>query len=521
MSLINFLNPKLKPTVECEAVCEDGYGITNLIADDPEQLLRGFMAFSVTKPPVEIIFEFPRAIDLKVIKLWNSHGALRSTAFEVHGKNEGIWERVAYVRDLAKDIDSVTFCYQSDYNSRSGRTEQQPSETVFFFKTAHRMLSNTNSIKLIIRATHKCAPILRKIQIWGLPARSLDKADRELVKSIWNEITNPYDPLERQRAEEVGQRSPSRSIPELNKESSLQIPEEFLDAITWELMIFPTVLPSGKVVDQSTIDKHSEEEAKWGRLPSDPFTGLEFTAHRKAILNLALKARIEKFLMENSEQFKTVPRSLGSSKVRRSRNRHASQVASLYQSHNSAGTYSSLSKSLSKTSATATSSSSVDNLDLAASYALPPTKRARISENSFTATLVKTRSSDGLSTLAMTSTATQTLATATSSFTKAATAAGISATLTVDTTTSSSTSPNIEAALQQALQKITRFTQSTTKDTVKPDACIQCHTPEFAYEIQTCGHLVCRECLVQLTQSEKCVCKTVFRSSDVERYHKL
>uniref|UniRef100_A0A1B0C3P6 Vacuolar protein sorting-associated protein 45 n=1 Tax=Glossina palpalis gambiensis TaxID=67801 RepID=A0A1B0C3P6_9MUSC len=99
------------------------------------------------------------------------------------------------------------------------------------------MLSNTNSIKLIIRANQKCAPVLSKIQIWGLPAHSLDTVDRELVKSIWNEITNPYDPLERQRiAEEVGQRSPSRCVPELNKESTLQIPEEFLDAITWELM---------------------------------------------------------------------------------------------------------------------------------------------------------------------------------------------------------------------------------------------------------------------------------------------
>lgn len=234
MSLINFLNPKLKPSVECEAVCEDGYSVSNLIADDAEQLQRGFMAFNVTKPPVEIVFDFPKAIDLKVIKLWNSHGALRSTAFEVHGKYEGIWERVAYVRDLAKDVDSLTFCYQSDYNSKSSE-QQQPSETVFFFKTAHKMLSNTKSIKLTIRATHKCPPVLRKVQIWGLPARSLDKADRELIKSIWNEITNPYDHAARQ--EDAGQRSPSRSVPELNQSSTLKIPEEFLDAITWELMV--------------------------------------------------------------------------------------------------------------------------------------------------------------------------------------------------------------------------------------------------------------------------------------------
>lgn len=195
------------------------------------------MAFSVTKPPVDIIFEFPKAIDLKVIKLWNTHGALRSTAFEIHGKYEGIWERVAYVRELQKAVDSVTFCYQSDYSSRSNANfgHMQHSEKVFFFKTAHKILSSTNCIKITIRGTHKCAPVLRKVQVWGLPARSLEKADRELVKTIWNEITNPHD--KQQHETSSGQRSPSRNVPELNEQSELKIPEEFLDAITWELMV--------------------------------------------------------------------------------------------------------------------------------------------------------------------------------------------------------------------------------------------------------------------------------------------
>lgn len=247
MSLINFLNPKLKPVIECDAVYEDGYSAANLIADDGEHMTRGFMAFSVTKPPVEIVFEFPKAIDLKVIKLWNKHGPLRSTAFEVYGKSEGIWERVANVRDLSKDVEFVTFCYQSDYNSRN--SEQQHGEKVFFFRTAHKLLSNTNCIKLIIRATYKCPPVLRKIQIWGLPARSLDIADRELIKSIWHDITH-FSSYQQQNQNSVQQcqkddsnngnnhqRSPSRCVPELNKDSTLQIPEDFLDAITWELMV--------------------------------------------------------------------------------------------------------------------------------------------------------------------------------------------------------------------------------------------------------------------------------------------
>jgi len=234
-SLINFLNPKLKPSVESDAVCEDGYTAANLVADDIEQLERGFMCFAVCKPPIEIVFDFPKAVDMKVIKLWPSCGALRSTAFELHGRHDGIWERVAFVRDLGRGVDSVTFCYQSDYNSRSSSNSEQ-SEKVFFFKSAHKILASTNSVKVVIRATERCPPVLRKVQMWGLPARSLDKADRELVKTIWSEISDPYGQRDAAQTP-TGQRSPPRHVPELREQSTLSIPEEFLDSITWELMV--------------------------------------------------------------------------------------------------------------------------------------------------------------------------------------------------------------------------------------------------------------------------------------------
>ncbi|KAH8307937.1 hypothetical protein KR059_003153 [Drosophila kikkawai] len=499
-SLINFLNPKLKPSVESDAVCEDGFTAANLIADDAEQLERGFMCFAVCKPPVEVVFDFPKAVDMKVIKLWPSSGALRSTAFELHGRHDGIWERVAFVRDLGRGVDSVTFCYQSDYNSRSSSnaaaaTGQPQSEKVFFFKSAHKILASTNSVKVVIRATERCPPVLRKVQMWGLPARSLDKADRELVKSIWSEISDPYGQRDASHGN-TGQRSPPRHVPELREQSSLSIPEEFLDSITWELMIFPTVLPSGKVVDQSTIDKHAEEEAKWGRQPSDPFTGLEYNAQRKAIINLALKARIEKFLMENSEHFKAVPRSLGSSRLRR---RHASQFASSMcqpgQISPAAGTYSALSSAYKqqqrKSRATATATSSSASIS-GSPHSPPAAKRARHSNHGTTACATVTASSASTST----------------------------------STTSSST---IDQAIQQALQKITRFSQVAVaaapsaglESSAATDNCINCRSAQFGYEIRTCRHLVCRECLVLLSRDQVCVCKVSFRGADVERYHKL
>lgn len=251
------------------------------------------------------------------------------------------------------------------------------------------------------------------------------------------------------------------------------------------LQIFPTVLPSGKVVDQSTIDKHAEEEAKWGRQPSDPFTGLEFNAQRKAILHLALKARIEKFLMENSEHFKAVPRSLGTSRQRR---RHASQFASSTcqpgQISPAAGTYSALSNAYKqqqrKSRATATATSSSAASFGGSPHSPPAAKRARHSQHG-------------------------------------------SACATVTSATTS-----IDQAIQQALQKVTRFSQlpsnssaGSGSSSAPPASCINCRSAQFGYEIRTCRHLVCRECLVLLSQDQQCVCKVFFRCADVERYHKL
>ena len=52
------------------------------------------------------------------------------------------------------------------------------------------------------------------------------------------------------------------------------IPEELLDALTFELMVLPMLLPSGHYVDRSTVDKLAAADAVYGRPPTDPFTGI-------------------------------------------------------------------------------------------------------------------------------------------------------------------------------------------------------------------------------------------------------
>ena len=49
----------------------------------------------------------------------------------------------------------------------------------------------------------------------------------------------------------------------------------FLDALTFEMMTLPMLLPSGHYVDSSTLDKLAHTDALYGRPPTDPFTGTE------------------------------------------------------------------------------------------------------------------------------------------------------------------------------------------------------------------------------------------------------
>uniref|UniRef100_A0A0K8T915 RING finger protein 37 n=1 Tax=Lygus hesperus TaxID=30085 RepID=A0A0K8T915_LYGHE len=95
------------------------------------------------------------------------------------------------------------------------------------------------------------------------------------------------------------------------------VPEEFIDPISCEIMTIPMTLPSGNIVDLSTLEKFYSAEGKMGRGRSDPFTGVLFTDQNKPVAAVSLKARLDKFLLENCDEpsIKVLPRTLGKKPV--------------------------------------------------------------------------------------------------------------------------------------------------------------------------------------------------------------
>lgn len=70
-SLINFLDLKLSEHCEIssDGVSDDYYSLENLISKDVSRRNLGFMAFRVSKPPLEVTIKFRWKINLKLLKV--------------------------------------------------------------------------------------------------------------------------------------------------------------------------------------------------------------------------------------------------------------------------------------------------------------------------------------------------------------------------------------------------------------------------------------------------------------------
>lgn len=319
--VINFLNPILTPTVECNAVADDFYLPQNLIAADQRKSDLGFMAYHVTKPPIDLEFRLICGIELSCIKIWPQIDSLKSTGFEVFVSRQtgpnAQFVKIANCFNLSEQ--GVVFVQSNAEMKKDECVSTDNFKVVGCFRTA-RTIRTMRSIRICIRQTNRCVPVMKRIEIWGRIAPNETEETAHKVLALWQQFNRPSEPSKEVKSD----KKPSECVVEIDH----RIPEQYLDAITYEIMSLPMVLPSGKTIDNSTLMKHNSQEEKWGRMPSDPFTGLMLTHSRKAILNTLLKSQIDKFLLENDHlqeirgTARTVASTSANSKRRRSLDAH-------------------------------------------------------------------------------------------------------------------------------------------------------------------------------------------------------
>lgn len=309
-NVINFIDPIFDTKVKCSCAVDDFYPIENLISNDKQKLSRGFMAYSVVKPPVELEFQLCCIIEVTSIKIWPQIDSLKSTGFEVYVSND---KTPNDYYKAASHFNLQEYGIQFINNFSSNDRSEQNFAVKPFYSSVKNQLRKVKNIKLIIKQTPRCVPVIKRIEVWGKISQLASMEQKEYVYKKMSAVRENSDCI-------LSEIDNNQKNPVINRNPiNLEIPEPFLDTITYEIMALPMVLPSGNMIDNLTLLKHIDHEEKWGRVASDPFTGQPFTDSRKPVLNVHLKSQIDSFLMKNCSipDISTLPRTVGSISKRR------------------------------------------------------------------------------------------------------------------------------------------------------------------------------------------------------------
>ncbi|XP_020300481.1 RING finger protein 37 [Pseudomyrmex gracilis] len=311
---LNFCDSRLCSNIRSDTICTDGYEVTNLITD-PE---KGFLAYSTIKPPVHIEITFECSVRISHILIWPSVGSQKSSGFILSTKTSNtIYERYTPIANaMLTPHDKGVLFYLRSTKPNTISTPPNFVKHIMKARSEPRLPTSVMSarvLRITITKTEKSVPALRKVEVWGRVSPICGPDVLEKVRTLLNALP-PHDKHQTVPAPEnvVEKQQENQSDQEIKKQ--FEIPKDFLDPITWEIMTQPVLLPSGNVIDESTLEKFEQNENIWGRAVSDPFTGIPFD-NINPILLPVLKSRIDKFLLENSDkdEIKKMPRVLGHS----------------------------------------------------------------------------------------------------------------------------------------------------------------------------------------------------------------
>ena len=178
----------------------------------------------------------------------------------------------------------------------------------------------------IVKTSGTSIPAIGGLAVWGYVAYCCPAPVARAVLFKWHNMnqskmcsTSPSS----LNVIDVRKSDPSTGAiqrPRAVAEDAFEIPEEFLDGLTCEIMAMPVRLPSGNAVDECTVERFAKQEAAWGRSASDPFTAQPISASHRPVYDTALKARIDSFLLKESHRpcLQNIPRTTGPVQTRSS-----------------------------------------------------------------------------------------------------------------------------------------------------------------------------------------------------------
>ncbi|KAG8336296.1 RING finger protein 37 [Homalodisca vitripennis] len=319
--------------VKCDKPSYDGYEVGNLIKNNATKKNNGFLAEQFVRPPIFITFDFNCNLRIHHIAIFCKVGAQKTSGIELlSSSNKGEYETIGS-GVLSDSKDGFVF-HRHDANIIGLNNFGEKYLYRTFKSTRHLSVSQSVKIK-IFRTSGTSVPALGKVEIWGIPNKPIPINSNEvLAKNETSSGSNTQNLLNKDNSiphTSLSVNSKPSWFRDINKSLRAQrtsnnsisgsyissqpisIPEDFVDPITCEIMPQPLIMPSGKIIDNSTLETYQKAEERWGRGPNDPFTGVPFNEFRKPIVASDLKARIDKFLSDNSNHIElhNIPRTVG------------------------------------------------------------------------------------------------------------------------------------------------------------------------------------------------------------------
>ncbi|CDQ84164.1 unnamed protein product [Oncorhynchus mykiss] len=327
--VVNLCLPHFKTTIQCDKLCADGYDVTNLLSADPAVRRRGFKLEYFLRPPVQVTLQFGFQVEVcRVdVELWpwgmdrgqackrleistssdpplpHNHSLEQGQTQAQQGQEKGQqWDqakahqgafhlvgRCELTEETHVSFSHPCFRPRPPFPSlppapREGCRQEE------LWSRGPLSLGSVKQLRVTVPyGAGASAMGLKALAVWGLPSRCCPPDEVERVRITHeNASLRPPSPVNQPPA--LSQTTTATSL--------LQVPEEFLDPLTQEVMLLPMLLPSGVSVDSSTLEEYQRREATWGRVPNDPFTGVPFVPESQALPNPHLKSRIDRFLLQ-------------------------------------------------------------------------------------------------------------------------------------------------------------------------------------------------------------------------------
>lgn len=350
-------HPHLQTGIKCNKPCYDGYEVENLLSTATSILgNNGFMVERFIKPPVNVTLQFPCHVHIFKICINPYVGRQKSLGFEVFTNSEKIqhsWLTNSTVDTVPVDSNNsyvsvgkinmtkaTNICFRNHkFNCNGVDMSQIPSfiscEQEFpLTDKLNKSLQHVSSVIVRITSTADGSiPCLGRLEIWAKPSTRAPKELQQKLYSYFTDLQNPKtecDDIELPESQPASNNNitETANYKAITSTNNIDVPEDFIDPLTCEIMSVPMLLPSGQSIDHSTLENFIDAEAKWGREPNNPFTGIRFSKTYKAVPNVSLKVRIDKYLMENGSHFPNVSRTLGQASD--FHNQHMSVKASVW-----------------------------------------------------------------------------------------------------------------------------------------------------------------------------------------------